>query len=193
MEFKFKLAKAAKVIRLIMFLYWESICSLTRWWLCRNFRFLGIAKNLKSSPGSVAWKCDLCGKAGQGDASTYFALEEVEHFLDFRCKGSLQPYHYTPLAFQLTDRAVAVFSQNSTIPGPSGSTGPTGLPGPSDLTGPTGAAGGRSFTQDTTYLSHEANRQSRAMAASNPNSIVHITRKGKWFQEMLIGEVGEGR
>lgn len=43
-----------------------------------------------------SWKCDQCGKIGCGDESAFFALEETDHCLEFRCNGSLRPHNPSP-------------------------------------------------------------------------------------------------
>ena len=37
-----------------------------------------------------SWECDLCERVGEGDGNSYFALEEIDHFLESRCRGSLR-------------------------------------------------------------------------------------------------------
>ena len=45
---------------------------------------LGLPVNIES------WKCCQCEKIGKGDANSFFALEEIDHFLESRCRGSLR-------------------------------------------------------------------------------------------------------
>jgi hypothetical protein len=52
----------------------------------------------ESSSGTETWKCDLCGAIGKGDASSFFGLAEIEHFLESRCKGSLRQHAVPELA-----------------------------------------------------------------------------------------------
>ena len=37
-----------------------------------------------------SWECDVCHESGLGDDSTFYAEEEVEHFLTTGCPGSLR-------------------------------------------------------------------------------------------------------
>ena len=43
-----------------------------------------------------SWKCDQCERVGEGDGNSFFALEEIDHFLEFRCRGSLRRDWATP-------------------------------------------------------------------------------------------------
>ena len=98
-------------LKLVMFLCLESICILVgkmgrslKNWACQGegdrhdlevwvhnheLGLLGLPVNLES------WKCDQCGKIGKGNANSLFALEEIDHFLDSRCRGSLR-IHVVP-------------------------------------------------------------------------------------------------
>src|SRR5271157_5185666 len=50
------------------------------------------------SASSESWKCDSCGAIGRGDASSFFSLDEVEHFLGTGCRGSLRRHAVPELA-----------------------------------------------------------------------------------------------
>ena len=51
----------------------------------------GLALGLLGLPVSIEpWECDLCEKIGKGDANSFFALDEIDHFLESRCRGSLR-------------------------------------------------------------------------------------------------------
>ena len=52
----------------------------------------------EESPGTDTWKCERCGKIGMGDATSFFSLAEIDHFLDTRCKGSLRRHTVPELA-----------------------------------------------------------------------------------------------
>jgi hypothetical protein len=88
-----------------MFLCLESICILVgkagryfrdailpswnpcNWWNSNNDHgpgLLGLPISIES------WECDLCEKIGKGDANSFFALEEIDHFLESQCRGSLR-------------------------------------------------------------------------------------------------------
>ena len=51
-----------------------------------------------------SWVCDLCEKIGKGDANSFFALEEIDHFLEFRCRGSLRRHKVPEPASDLLSR-----------------------------------------------------------------------------------------
>ena len=71
----------------IVILSWRSVCAMVMI-VCRAIHDVWATKESTSS--SSIWKCDLCGKTGKGDAHSFFSLDEVEHFLETRCIGSLR-------------------------------------------------------------------------------------------------------
>jgi len=90
-------------LRLVMFLCLESICILAgkagrifKDWIClgegdRHDLEDGHGPGLLGLPISIeSWECDQCERVGEGDANFSFALEEIDHFLEFRCRGSLR-------------------------------------------------------------------------------------------------------
>jgi hypothetical protein len=78
---------------LVAILWRQAICILA-WKAGRAIKkwIGGDEPGLGTSFPGAGWKCDLCGVAGWGDASSFFALSEIDHFLEAGCTGSLRPH-----------------------------------------------------------------------------------------------------
>ena len=94
---------------LVAIMCWESICLIAGKigrvigdWAGGDWHDL----DDESSSGAETWKCDLCGAIGKGDASSFFGLTEIEHFLESRCRGSLRQ-HAVALYAQQENRTPA--------------------------------------------------------------------------------------
>ena len=84
---------AFRGLGLAAILCWQAISFLVRL-AGRSFKDWagGDWHGLDASVHADEWKCDLCGAVGMGDANSFFALSEIDHFLEARCRGSLRPH-----------------------------------------------------------------------------------------------------
>ena len=90
---RFRFLDIFRWLGLAAVLCWQVICIVAgrvgrtvKDWASGNW------EDLKIPSHDGGWKCDLCGTTGRGDASMFFALSEIEHFLEARCRGSLRPH-----------------------------------------------------------------------------------------------------
>ena len=134
---------------------------------CRVIHGVWAIEDEEGTSTNSIWKCDLCGKTGKGDAHSFFSLDEVEHFLEARCIGSLRQHVEAGLVAKSAQPAESPKLASAALAVQEGNRKPTDATTclSSPMRGITAAIG------ENTWLGHEAIGSSQHNVIIGPDAI----------------------